>query len=415
MPPAGQGRRAILSWACYDWANSAFATVVMAGFFPVFFKQFWAAGLVVTDSTFWLGVTNTAASALIVVTAPILGALADQLGAKKGFLLIFTALGVLGAGALYFVGQGHWGLALALYLCGLLGFSGSNIFYDALLVAVSAPADYNRVSALGYALGYLGGGLLFAINVLMTLFPASFGFAGAEEAVRAAFLGVALWWAFFALPLVLWVVEPDGKADLPLRMAARHAFRELRRTLGHIRQQRDASLFLLAYWFYIDGVDTIVHMAVDFGLSIGLAADSLMLALLITQFVGFPAALVFGWLGERWGAKRGILLAIGVYALVVILASGMTRVEEFYAMAVVIGLVQGGIQALSRSFFAGFVPPGRSAEYFGFYNMLGKFAAVLGPGLVGVTALVTGDPRLSLLPILVIFLIGALLLWRVRG
>ena len=412
--PAGYGRRAVLSWACYDWANSAFATVVMAGFFPIFFKQFWAADLAVTDSTFWLGMTNTAASALIVICAPLLGALADQLGAKKGFLLIFTALGVLGAGGLYFVGQGHWGLALALYLCGLVGFSGSNIFYDALLVAVAAPADYNRVSALGYALGYLGGGLLFALNVLMTLFPARFGFAGAQEAVQAAFLGVAIWWSLFALPVALWVPEADGKGDQPLGRAARDAFRELSRTLAEIRQRRDTFLFLLAYWFYIDGVDTIVHMAVDFGLAIGLAADSLMIALLITQFVGFPAALVFGWLGGRWGAKRGILLAIGIYALVVILASGMTRVEEFYLLAVVIGLVQGGIQALSRALFAGFVPAGRAAEFFGFYNMLGKFAAVLGPGLVGVAALVTGDPRLSLLPILVLFLIGALLLWRVR-
>ena len=412
--PVGHGRRAVLSWAWYDWANSAFATVVMAGFFPIFFKEFWATDLAVTDSTFWLGMTNTAASALIVVCAPLLGALADQLGARKGFLLIFTALGVLGAGALYFVGQGHWGLALALYFCGLVGFTGSNIFYDALLVAVAAPADYHRISALGYALGYLGGGLLFALNVLMTLFPASFGLAGAQEAVQVAFLGVALWWSLFALPVAFWVPEPPGQGDQPLGRAAREAFRELGRTLAEIRQRRDTVLFLLAYWFYIDGVDTIVLMAVDFGLAIGLAADGLMIALLITQFVGFPAALAFGWLGGRWGAKPGILLAIGVYALVVLLAAGMTRVEEFYLMAAVIGLVQGGIQALSRAFFAGLVPPGRSAEFFGFYNMLGKFAAVLGPGLVGIAALVTGDPRLSLLPILVLFLIGAGLLWRVR-
>ncbi len=414
-PAVSASRRTVLAWATYDWANSAFATVVIAGFFPVFFKQFWAAGLPVTESTFWLGMTNTLGSALVVLSAPLLGALADQLGARKGFLLVFTALGVLATGALWLVAQGHWGLALGLYLLGLLGFSGSNIFYDALLVVVARPGDYNRVSALGYALGYLGGGLLFALNVLMTLFPARFGFADAGEAVRAAFIGVAAWWTLFAVPLALWVREPDGRGDRPLGVAARAAFRELRQTLREIRQRRDAFLFLLAYWCYIDGVDTIVHMAVDFGLAIGLAADGLMVALLITQFVGFPSALAFGWLGERWGAKRGILLAIGVYALVVLFAAGMTRVEEFYLMAVVIGLVQGGIQALSRALFAGFVPAGREAEFFGFYNMLGKFAAVLGPGLVGVAALVTGDPRLSLLPILLLFLLGALLLWRVRG
>ncbi len=411
---ARHGRRVVLSWACYDWANSAFATVVIAGFFPIFFKQFWASGLAVTDSTFWLGVTNTLASTLILLCAPLLGALADQLGARKGFLLIFTALGILGAGALYFVGQDHWGLALALYLCGLVGFSGSNVFYDALLVVVVPPADYNRVSSLGYAIGYLGGGLLFAINVLATLYPSSFGFAGAQEAVQAAFLGVAIWWGLFALPVAFWVPEADGQDDQPLGQAARIAFRELGRTLVEIRQRREIFLFLLAYWFYIDGVDTIVYMAVDFGLAIGLKADSLMIALLITQFVGFPAALVFGWLGGRWGAKRAILLAIGVYSLVVFLASGMARVEEFYFLAVVIGLVQGGIQALSRALFAGFVPKGRAAEFFGFYNMLGKFAAVLGPGLVGVAALVTGNPRLSLFPILILFLIGAGLLSRVR-
>jgi len=431
-----EGKRAIWAWAAYDWANSAFATVVIAGFFPVFLKQYWAADLAVTDSTFWLGVTNTLASALIVLSAPLLGALADQLGARKGFLVLFTALGVLGAGALSLVAAGHWGLALLLYFGGLIGFSGSNIFYDALLVSVAAPTDYHRVSALGYALGYLGGGLLFAVNVLMTLYPAFLGLADAGEAVRLAFLGVALWWSLFALPLILWVREaraehggchpslvsppsfgmrqPASRADHALGSAVRGAFRELRHTLGEIRQRRDAFLFLLAYWCYIDGVDTIVHMSVDFGLAIGLAADGLMVALLITQFVGFPAALAFGWLGRHWGAKPGILLAIGVYSLVVLLATAMTRVEEFYLMAGVIGLVQGGIQALSRALFAGFVPAGREAEFFGFYNMLGKFAAVLGPGLVGVAALVTGDPRLSLLPILILFLLGALLLWRVR-
>jgi len=293
----------------------------------------------------------------------------------------------------------------------------------------------------------------------MTLYPARFGLADAGEAVRLAFLGVALWWSLFALPLILWVREaraadggrsgaetggpasarsagpsgpgtggpspnlapspvsrgqdPAGRAD-QVGVAVRGAFRELRHTLREIRQRRDAFLFLLAYWCYIDGVDTIVHMAVDFGHAIGLAADGLMIALLITQFVGFPAALAFGWLGRHWGAKPGILLAIGVYSLMVLLATAMTRVEEFYLMAAVIGLVQGGIQALSRALFAGFVPAGREAEFFGFYNMLGKFAAVLGPGLVGVAALVTGDPRLSLLPILILFLLGALLLWRVR-
>ncbi len=408
-----QARKKYIAWAFYDWANSAFATVVMAGFFPVFFKQFWASGLGVTDSTFWLGVTNSVASLLIVVSAPLLGAIADQVGGKKRFLIGFTALGVLSSGALFWLSQGHWGMALAIYLLGLLGFSGSNIFYDALLVDVAAPHQYERISALGYALGYLGGGLLFALNVVMTLYPEAFGFSGPAEAVQAAFLGVAVWWTLFAIPIALFVPEGRGLGHHTWRCALNGAMVALSGTLRDIRRLPNTFLFLLAYWFYIDGVDTIVRMAVDFGLSIGFPADSLMMALLITQFVGFPAALVFGRLGARWGAKRGILLAIGIYMLVVLAASRMDRVEEFYGLAIAIGLVQGGIQALSRALFASMIPAARTAAFFGFFNMIGKFAAVIGPGLVALAAALTGDSRLSLLPILLLFLVGAVLLWRV--
>jgi UMF1 family MFS transporter len=403
----------VLSWAFYDWGNSAFATVVMAGFFPIFFKKFWATDLSATDSTFWLGLINSIASFVIVVSAPLLGAIADQAGAKKRFLIGFTTLGVLSSGTLFLLAQGEWGTALAVYLLGVLGFSGSNIFYDALLVDVAPPGSYERVSALGYALGYLGGGLLFAFNVVMTLYPARFGLADSAEAVRVSFLSVAIWWALFALPVVLLVPEGPRTGGRGWGAAARGAIRQLAETIGHIRQLRITFLFLVAYWFYIDGVDTIVRMAVDFGLAIGFEADSLMVALLITQFVGFPAALVFGRLGERWGVKRGIMLAIGIYMLVVLAASRMDRVEEFYLLAMAIGMVQGGIQALSRALFASLIPSGRTAEFFGFYNMIGKFAAVLGPMLVGLTAALTGDSRLSLIPILLLFLIGAVLLWRV--
>ena len=406
-------RRQVLSWACYDWANSAFATVVMAGFFPVFFKQFWAADLPVTDSTFQLGLVNSIASLIIVCAAPVLGALADQLGAKKRFLLLFTLLGVLAASALFWVAQGQWVLALLLYLAGLLGFSGSNVFYDALLIDIARADRYERVSALGYALGYLGGGLLFAFDVLLTLRPSWFGLADQADAVRVAFLSVGIWWALFALPLAIWVPEPPGQGRQGVGAALRGTLLELAATLREVRRLPNSFLFLLAYWCYIDGVDTIVRMAVDFGLAIGFEPADLMLALLLVQAVGFPAALVFGRLGERWGAKRGILVAIGAYLLIVIGASQMREAVHFYLLAVAIGLVQGGIQALSRALFAGLTPVGETAKFFGFFNMVGKFAAVLGPVLVGVAAALTGDPRLSLLPILLLFLAGALLLLRV--
>ncbi len=405
--------RPTLAWALYDWANSAFATVVIAGFFPVFFAQFWAKNLTDAESTQWLGYTSSAASLLLVLSAPVLGALADQLGAKKRFLLGFTLVGVLATAALYWLAAGHWQAALLLYLAGLLGFFGSNIFNDALITDIAAPGDYERASSLAYALGYLGGGLLFAVNVVMVLAPATFGFADEAAAVRTAFLGVALWWAIFALPLTLLVPESQGQGRGSLGAAVRGAFRELAGTFRQIRRLPNTFLFLLAYWFYIDGVDTIIFMAVKYGLDLGFASSSLMVALLITQFVGFPAALVFGRLGAHFGPKAAILAAIGVYALVVLAATQMTRVEHFYALAASIGLVQGGIQALSRALFAGLIPAGQTAELFGFYNMVGKFAAVLGPFLVGTTAVLAGDPRLSLLPVLLLFLFGAALLWRV--
>jgi len=405
-------RRRVWSWALCDWANSAFATVVMAGFFPVFFKQFWASDLTPTDSTFWLGAVNSLASLLVVLTAPLLGALADRLGAKRRFLIAFTALGVLASGALHWLGQGQWELALLWYLLGLLGFSGSNLFYDALLVEVTAPARYERVSSFGYALGYLGGGLLFAVNVVMTQQPHWFGLADAAAAVRWSFLGVAIWWALFTVPVMLWVPERPGNA-VGWGAAVRAAVVELATTLRQIRRLPQTFLLLIAYWLYIDGVDTIVRMAVDYGLALGFAAGHLMGALLLAQFVGFPAALLFGWLGARWGAKRGILLAIGVYLPIVVAAALLRTAAEFYLLAAAIGLVQGGIQSLSRALFAHLTPARHSAEFFGFFNMVGKFAAVLGPALVAITAALTDDPRWSLLPVVALFLFGGALLWRV--
>ena len=404
--------KSAVSWALYDWGNSAFATTVMAGFFPLFFKQYWSAGSDVTASTFQLGLANSAASLLIIFIAPALGAIADQGGTRKGFLYAFTALGVGMTGGLYFVAQGDWLLASLLYVGASIGFFASLIFYDALLIAVTTPARYDRVSALGFALGYLGGGLLFAVNVTMTLKPHWFGLADAASAVRISFLTVALWWALFTLPLAWWVPEPAGTGRSGLA-AVTGGFRQLRDTFREVRRLRHIGLFLLAYWCYIDAVDTIIRMAVDYGLAIGLAAESLITALLITQFVGFPAAIAFGRLGERFGPKISIYVAIGVYCLVVLWAARMESEAEFYLLAVVIGLVQGGIQSLSRSLYARLIPADKSAEFFGFFNMLGKFAAVVGPILVGWVSLASGNPRLSLLSLLALFALGAWFLSRV--
>ncbi|HKK04827.1 MAG TPA: MFS transporter [Gammaproteobacteria bacterium] len=406
------GRRQVLSWALYDWANSAFATTVMAGFFPVFFKEFWSAGNTVSVSTFQLGAANSAASLVIVLIAPVLGSIADRGGAKKRMLLSFAALGVLTTGGLYLVGHGRWELAAALYGLGVIGFMGANVFYDALIVDVAGERSFDQVSALGYALGYLGGGLLFALNVLMTLWPGYFGLADAASAVRLSFVSVAVWWALFSLPLILFVREPR-RGRVVGWAAVGAGFRQLAATFHEVRRLRVVFVFLVAYWLYIDGLDTIVRMSVDYGMALGFPQNSLIVALLITQFVGFPAAIAFGLLGERLGAKTGILIGIGVYMAVTVFAYFMEAVWEFYALAIVVGLVQGGVQSLSRSYYARLIPADKSAEFFGFYNMLGKFAAVLGPILMGLVSLTTGSPRLAILAVVVLFAAGAILLTRV--
>lgn len=406
-------RRSVYAWALYDWANSAFATTVMAGFFPLFFKQYWNSGVTDTVSTFRLGLANSLASLVVVLLAPLLGAIADHMDRRKGFLLLFSALGVVATGGLHFVAAGDWQLAALCYALAVLGFSGSNLFYDALIVFVARPAQFDRVSALGFALGYLGGGVLFAVNVLMVLHPDWFGLADKSAAVKVSFLTVAIWWIVFTVPLLVAVHEPRAQPSIRWSAALRHGGLQLRQTLRDIGRLPQTFLFLLAYWLYIDGVDTVIRMAVDYGLSLGFPSNSLITALLITQFVGFPAAIAFGRIGDRIGARNGILVALLVYIGVTTWGAFMTQVWEFYLLAGSIGLVQGGVQSLSRSLYARLVPAGRSAEFFGFYNMLGKFAAILGPVLMGWVGVLTGSPRLSILSVLMLFLLGAVLLLRV--
>jgi len=399
----------IISWSLYDWANSAFATTVMAGFFPVFFKSYWSAGADVTASSFRLGLANSLAGVVIMILAPVLGAIADKGGARKKFLFFFTAMGVVMTAGLYLVAKGAWEWAVLLYVAASIGFNGGTVFYDALLVAVAPAAKLDVVSALGYSLGYLGGGLLFAINVAMTLWPHSFGLADAAQAVQVSFVMVAVWWAVFSVPVMVYV-EESRVAHHDTLQVIKDGLRQIWATFHEIRRLRVILMFLIAYWCYIDAVDTIIRMAVDYGLSLGFKAQNLIVALLITQVVGFPAALVFGKLGERLGAKTGIFIAIACYVAITLWAMRMDQVREFYILAAAIGLVQGGIQSLSRSLYASMIPADKSAEFFGFYNMLGKFATVLGPLLMGVVGLVTGSPRLSLLAVVGMFVVGAVVL-----
>jgi MFS transporter, UMF1 family len=383
-----KNKKAIWGWAIYDWANSAFATTVMAGFFPIFFKEFWSYGADPNMTTARLGLGNSMAGIIVALMAPVLGAIADKGSVKKKFLIFFAYLGVLMTAALFLVQKGDWGWAIFIYIIGIIGFSGANVFYDSLLPSVADEDKIDYISGLGYAMGYLGGGLLFLVTVLMTLLPEKFGLSDAGTAVRYAFILVASWWGLFTIFTILWVQEEETAAT-PQRGVSVIAdgFRQLIGTFKKIRHLKTVLLFLVAYWFYIDGVDTIIRMAVDYGMSIGFSSNDLIVALLITQFVGFPSALVFGKLGQGWSIRKSIFIAIGVYIFITIWGTMMTTQQEFYILAVIVGLVQGGIQALSRSYYSRLIPKNQAAEYYGFYNMVGKFGTILGPVLMGIVGL----------------------------
>jgi MFS transporter, UMF1 family len=405
------------SWATFDWANSAFSTTVMTALFPIFYKSYWSAGTDVSTSTAQLGLTHSVVSGVLALLSPVLGAFADRGSKKKAFLFFFTFLGVLGTCLMPMVAQGDWISAVVLFLVANLGFSGGMTFYDSLLCSISKPKDMEFKSALGYALGYLGGGLLFLLNIIMVMKPEMFGLADKAEATKMSFLSVGIWWAVFAIPIFLFVPENNPDDPVPPKMPAKQiikeGFAQLYQTFKELRKHHYLGVFLLSYFFYIDGVNTIIKMAVDYGMSIGIKQDALILAILLVQFVGFPATLLFGAFVEKIGAKTSLLICIGVYTIVTVFAFQMTTEWEFYTLAIVISFVQGPIQSCSRAVFGRMIPSEQSGEFFGFYNMLGKFSAVLGPVLVASVSLVTKDPRYSILSVVILLVIGAFFLLKV--
>ncbi|MFO8083307.1 MAG: MFS transporter [Desulfobacterales bacterium] len=381
-------QKSVWGWVLYDWANSTFSTTIMAGFFPIFFKQYWSYGTDVNVSTAQLGLGNSVASLIVALIAPILGAIADKGASRKKFLIFFAYSGVLMTAALVLVPKGNWLLAIIIYATGVIGFSGANIFYDSLLPSVARGKNIDFISSLGFSMGYLGGGLLFLINVIITLYPQWFGLEDASQAVRLAFIMVALWWGGFTVFTISWTPEdPLQPAFIRPKSVIIDGLKQLSATLKKLRHLKMVVLFLFAYWCYIDGVDTIIRMAVDYGLSLGFSSTDLIIALLIVQFIGFPAALAFSKLSRWIGVRKAIFSAIGIYLLVTLYATQMTHKNEFYVLAIAIGLVQGGIQALSRSYYSRLIPKSHPAEFYGFYNMLGKFAAIIGPGLMGFAGL----------------------------
>ena len=406
-------KKEIISWSLYDWANSAFATTVMAAFFPIFFSEYWSMGQDQAVSTFFLGIANSAASLVVAVMAPFLGAIADSGSYRKKFLILLAFLGALMTSCLFLLRAGDWVLAIMFYVIACIGFSGGNTFYDSLLPCVASDKKVDFVSALGFSLGYIGGGLLFLINVLMYLKPNWFALSDSVQAVKVSFLTVGIWWLLFTIPLILFVKEENNGKNVKISDSCKIGAKNIMTTLKRLKFLKTTTLFLVAYWCYIDGVDTIIRMATDYGTALGFSSSSLIVALLITQFVAFPAALLYNIFGKKIGTKNAILVAIVAYCVIAMLGVFMTKELHFYLLAILIGLFQGGIQALSRSYYTRLIPKENSAQFFGFFNMLGKFAAIVGPFLVGFVTLITKSNRIGILSLIILFAVGGVLLLKV--
>jgi UMF1 family MFS transporter len=398
------------AWAWYDWANSVYFTTVITAVFPSFFATYAAAGLEPAQATARFGLITTASVAAVAILSPILGALADYSGIKKRLLAVFMTVGVLACASMIFITEGNVALASLLFFIGNIGVSGSLVFYDSLLPHVAKPEETDRVSAAGYAMGYVSGGVMLVINLWWILQPATFGFDDRASAIRASFVAVALWWAVFSLPLFKQVPEPPGSRQ-PVSIAA--AFTRLARTLQEIRKYRHAFLMFVAMLLYQDGIQTIIRMAGVYGAEVGIEQTSQIAAFVMVQFVGIPFAFLFGALGSKLGTKRCIFIAISVYSLATILAYFMTSVVHFFALAFLIATVQGGAQALSRALFARLIPRDRTSEFFGFFAVAERFATVFGPAIFTMSVMITGNSKSAILAILGLFVAGAFVLSKV--
>ena len=405
-------RKIINSWAMYDWANSAFATTIMAAMFPPFYRSLAVnAGLGEADATAAWAYTTSLSLLLIALLAPVLGAISDHTGGKKRFIAFFAILGVIGTGLFAFLGDTSYLWASVLFMIGDVGFAGANIFYESLLPHIAQKDDIDQVSTRGYAMGYLGGGILLIVNVLWYMNPELFFMPSTGFALRAAFFSVAVWWAVFSIPLFRNVPEPPVvRIERREVNFVRAGFSRLGHTFGQIRRYKQLLIFLIAFWIYNDGIGTIIKMATAYGDEIGIGLTDMTLALIITQFVGIPFSFGFGWLARRLGTKRSILLALGVYVLISIAGYFMQTATHFYILAFMVGTVQGGSQALSRSLYGTMVPKSQSAEFFGFFSTSSKFAGIIGPLIFGVVSQIAGASRLSILSVIAFFIIGGFLL-----
>ncbi|MBI2835421.1 MAG: MFS transporter [Acidobacteria bacterium] len=409
----GLDRRELRAWAMYDWANSAFQSTIITAVFPTYFTKEAAAALAPSIANQYLATATTIALSIIAVISPILGAVADYAGVKKKMLGLFMGIGVSTTTLMAFISRGDWLLALILFVIANIGVSGSFVFYDSLLPHIAGDEEMDRVSAAGYAIGYLGGGLLLSLNLAWIVKPAMFGLPSAAAASRLSFVSVAVWWLIFSVPLFRRVPEPARRLepDEPGRASVLlTAFRRLGETFRELRAYKNAFLLLVAFAIYNDGINTIIRLAGPYGAELGIAQEDLIAAVLLVQFVGVPFAFLFGMLAGRIGAKNSVFLALAIYTGISIWAYHMTDATEFYVLALMVATVQGGSQALSRSMFASMIPRHKSSEFFGFFGVFEKFAGIAGPAVFAATIAMTGSSRNAVLSVIAFFAIGAALL-----
>ncbi len=401
------------SWAIYDWGSSAYSIIITTAVFPIFYKNSATdAGIAPADSTAYLGYTIAIFTFILALLGPILGTIADYRGLKKKFFLFFFIMGVGATGMLAFIPYDNWLLLLVCYTFAALGATGANVFYDGFIVDVTSNDRMARVSSRGYALGYIGSTIPFLISIVIILLAQNDVLPiSSLIASRIAFLITAVWWLIFSIPLLRNVkqVHYIEREKNPIAQS----FRRLGKTFREIRQYRTLFLFLLAYFFYIDGVGTIINMSTAYGSDVGLNTNSLLIVLFVTQVVAAPFAILYGRLANRFSEKKMLYVGIIVYMIVCSYAMFLETITDFWILAMLVATSQGGIQALSRSYFGKLIPKENSNEFFGFYNIFGKFASILGPLLVGVTAQLTGKSSYGVFSLIILFIIGIIILSRV--
>ena len=427
MPPSsiwsrvGLGRPELRAWAMYDWAASAVQTTIMVAVFPIYFVRVAGADVAPSSATQRLAAVNTIALVVTALLSPALGALSDSGGLKKRLLAAFMILGAGAVAGMFLIQRGDLDLASVLFTLSLIGAAGSFVFYEALLPHIAEPREIDQVSTAGYAMGYIGGGLLLALNLAWIQKPAWFGLPAGPNIspslgtlpVRLAFLSVAAWWLLFSIPLFRRVPEPAARLEQDEFSGGgvvRVAFLRLMKTFRELRGYRQAFLMLLAFLIYNDGIQTIIKMATAYGTEIGIGQSALITAILLVQFVGIPCSFLFGTLAARIGAKRAIFLGLTAYTAISILGYFMTNATHFFVLAGLVGVVQGGTQALSRSLFASMIPAHKSGEFFGFFSVFEKFAGIFGPLIFAGTIAATGSSRNAILSVIVFFAAGAILL-----